>query len=70
LTAEGDAETGALTPVAVPVACAWEEELDEAGLAAAADRLQGKATRGWTGVAAALVDAGLIRPHVPDRGAP
>jgi hypothetical protein len=67
LAAEGDAETGALTPVAVPLARAWEEALPAPVLQAVAAGLQGARTRGWDEALARLETGGLVRRGVSER---
>ena len=69
LNAEGDPETGALTPVAVAVAQEWERVLDDAGLRVAAGQLQGRTTSDWIPLVPSLMESGLLRRNVPDRDA-
>ena len=70
LTAEGDPETGALTPEATNVARAWESALDADATRAAAARLQGRPTPEDPDLARRLLELGLTRSTVPGRDAP
>ena len=65
LTAEGDAETGALTPVATTLAAEFEAVLSPTLLRAAAIRLQGGDSNHWEDAESILVSARLV----PERDA-
>jgi len=67
LTAEGDDETGGLTPGAVALAQEWEVALSDTLLAAAARRLQGAPSEDWMDAARILEQRGLVRARDPKR---
>jgi len=69
LTAEGDEETGGLTPHATEVANAFERALDPPLLRAAALRLLGMDSPKWDEAAPILQRAGLVRVGGSERDA-